>query len=240
MFRRVFLAAVLAGAVAGLVMSLVQHYRVTPFIFAAEVFENAAPAHDATSHDHGTTTVQAPTAVAEEEPAAWQPEDGFERTAYTVLANLVVGIGFGLALAGASLLLGIPVTVGNGAVWGLCAFIAVSIAPAAGLPPELPGMAAAEITIRQVWWWFTVGCTAAGIGLIARTRNYGLWAVGAVIIALPHLIGAPDAPHEATNVPAHLATGFAANALAAAAIFWTVLGITLGFVNERSNRDVTA
>jgi cobalt transporter subunit CbtA len=237
MFRRAFLAAVLAGAVAGLVMSLVQHYRVTPFIFAAEVFENATPSHDATSHDHGTSAEVATTGA--EKPAEWQPEDGFERTAYTVLANLVVGIGFGLALAGASLLLGIPVTVGNGAVWGLCAFIAVSIAPAAGLPPELPGMAAAEITIRQIWWWFTVGCTAAGIGMIARTRNYGLWALGAVIIALPHLIGAPDAPHEATNVPAHLATGFAANALAAAAIFWTVLGITLGFVNERSNRDAT-
>ena len=240
MFRRVFLAAVLAATVAGLVMSFLQETRVTPFIFAAEEFENAAPVQDHAHDAHGTATPTAstgiPDAVAAETtaaPDAWMPADGVERTIYTILADLVVGIGFALALVGISVLSGIPITLGNGAVWGLCAFLAVSIAPAAGLPPELPGMAAADLLTRQAWWWFTVGCTGAGIGLLARTRHYGLWALAAALIALPHLVGAPQAPHEPSPVPAHLATGFAANALAAAAAFWALLGIGLGLVNDR-------
>jgi cobalt transporter subunit CbtA len=245
MFRRVFLAAVLAGAVAGLGMAFLQETRVTPFIFAAEEFENAAAGQDHAAHGgHGTATVtsqpdastEVPAAVASEEAAeleSWMPADGLERTIYTVLADLVVGIGFALALVGVSVLSGIPITLANGAVWGLCAFLAVSIAPAAGLPPELPGMPAADLLTRQAWWWFTVSCTGVGIGLLARSRHYGLWALAVALIALPHLIGAPQAPHEPSAVPAHLATGFAANALAAAAAFWALLGISLGLVNDR-------
>ena len=243
MFRRVFLAAVLAGTVAGLVMAFLQETRVTPFIFAAEEFENVAPAKDHAHGAQGIATESQPSASSESpdagaadettEPEAWMPADGLERTVYTVLADLVVGIGFALALVGISVLSGIPITLANGAVWGLCGFLAVSIAPAAGLPPELPGMAAADLLTRQAWWWFTVGCTGAGIGLLARTRHYGLWALAVALIALPHVIGAPQAPHEPSPVPAHLATGFAANALAAAAAFWALLGISLGLVNDR-------
>ena len=245
MFRRVFLAAALAGAVAGLVMAFLQETRVSPFIFAAEEFENAGPNSAAVAHSHGSTTIaqgassdseSAASAlpeqpVVEEEP--WMPKDGFQRTFYTVLADLVVGVGFALALAGISLLTGIPITLANGAVWGLCAFLAVSIAPAAGLPPELPGMPAADLLTRQAWWWFTVAFTGLGIGLLARMRSHGLWALAVVLIALPHLIGAPQPPHAPTSLPAHLATGFAANALAAAAAFWTILGFCLGWVNDR-------
>src|SRR5687768_11003687 len=140
--RRVFLAAILAGLAAGIVWSAVQQLRVTPFILAAEVFEHGDP-----GHAHATEAASHAEALA--------PADGIERIAYTVLANLVVAIAFSLALSGASLLLDRPVTLANGAVWGLAGFLAFSLAPAAGLPPELPGMASGDLWARQIWWWFT-------------------------------------------------------------------------------------
>ncbi|HEX9595540.1 MAG TPA: CbtA family protein, partial [Anaerolineales bacterium] len=139
MFRRVFFAAILAGIAAGLVMSAVQHVRVTPYILAAEVFEKE-------SHDHVS-----PSPAPASETEAWSPAEGFERTAYTVLANVVISVAFALALVGASLLLRLPITLANGALWGLCGFLAFSLAPSAGLPPELPGMPAAELWTRQMW-----------------------------------------------------------------------------------------
>jgi cobalt transporter subunit CbtA len=221
MFRRVFLAAILAGLAAGIVWSAVQQLRVTPFILAAEVFEHEA-------HDHEHAGDAAPRAVA------WTPAEGVERAAYTVLANVIVAIAFSLALAGASLLLNRPVTRANGAIWGLCGFLAFSLAPAAGLPPELPGIAGGELLERQIWWWFTAGMTAAGLALAASPKGGLFLPLAIVLIALPHVIGAPVAPEEISNVPAHLASGFVANALASAAVFWICLGLAQGFLNERS------
>jgi cobalt transporter subunit CbtA len=222
-FRRVFLAAILAGLAAGIIWSAVQQLRVTPFILAAEVFE-----HQAQGHDHAVD--------AKAQAEAWVPADGIERTAYTVLANVIVAIAFSLALAGASLLLNRPVTLANGAIWGFCGFLAFSLAPAAGLPPELPGLPSGDLWDRQIWWWFTAAMTAAGLLIAASPKASLFWPLSLGLIALPHVIGAPLAPEESSHVPAHLASGFAANALASAAVFWICLGLAQGFINERSTR----
>jgi len=227
MFRRVFLAAILAGIAASLVMSAVQHFRVTPYILAAEVFER-----DGEDHRHTSST-----AAPAPETHAWAPAEGFERTAYTVLANLLVSVAFALALAGFSLVLNLPITLANGALWGLSGFLVFSLAPSAGLPPELPGMAGAELWTRQLWWWFTVVMTAGGLAVLAKYRRGVHLAIAAMLIAVPHVIGAPEAPGHETSVPAHLASGFVANALATAAVFWVVLGFALGFVNERTSKE---
>lgn len=224
MFRRIIFAAVLAGIAAGIIMSAVQHFRVTPYILAAETFEHAP-------HEHGATNVQSLPAA---EP--WKPDEGLERIAYTVLANLVISIAFALGLLGASLLLGLPITAANGAFWGLCGFLVFSLAPSAGLPPELPGLPVAELWTRQLWWWFTVAMTAAGLAIVAKHRTPGYLAVAILLIGLPHLIGAPNPPDYETSLPAHLASGFVANAIASAAVFWLVLGVALGFINERAFR----
>jgi cobalt transporter subunit CbtA len=227
MFRRVFFAAILAGIAASLVMSAVQHFRVTPYILAAEVYER-------NGHDHGhasSTVTPAP------ETHAWGPAEGFERTAYTVLANLLVSVAFALALAGVSLMLNLPITLANGALWGLSGFLVFALAPSAGLPPELPGMPGGELWTRQVWWWFTVVMTAGGLAVLARNRRGAHLAIAAVLIATPHVLGAPAAPSHETSVPAHLASGFVANALATAAVFWVVLGFAMGFVNERTSKE---
>jgi len=212
MIRRVVLAAVLAGIAAGLVMSAIQHWRVTPLILQAESFE-AAHAHD--SNDH-----------------AWAPADGIERTGFTVLFNVLTGVGFALVAAAASLITRVPITPQTGLMWGLAGFATFMLAPSAGLPPELPGMARGDLASSQAWWWLTVAATAAGIAGLALTRHPAWKAAAVALIALPHLIGAPQASGDSA-VPAGLANAFAANAIAVSAIFWIVLCVSLGFLLAR-------
>ena len=113
----------------------------------------------------------------------------------------------------------------------------MSLAPAAGLPPELPGMPAADLDARQIWWAATIAATGAGIAMLALRRETWATAAGAVLIALPHLIGAPAATEHASAVPAGLASLFTANALAAAALFWCAIGLSLGFALDRMVKD---
>jgi predicted cobalt transporter CbtA len=54
-----------------------------------------------------------------------------------------------------------------------------------------------------------------------------------VLIAVPHIIGAPH-PHEfVSTAPAELAGHFAATSLAVTAIFWGVLGYLSGAFYRR-------
>jgi cobalt transporter subunit CbtA len=227
--RRILLIALLAGAAAGLVASALQVTRLTPLILAAETYETTAPAE----HSHGGV---AHTHTAPE----WKPGEGGERLAFTVLFNLLAGFGFALLLnAGLTLrrARGDGLDIGTGVAWGLAGFASFALAPALGLPPELPGMPAAELLDRQIWWVGTAGATAAGIALLAAATggaHRGLKAVlGAVLIVAPHIVGAPEAAAEASAVPASLAVRFAVSSLATAALFWVVLGGMSGWLQRR-------
>lgn len=242
LFRRIFFAAVLAGTVAGLVNAGLQQWRVVPLILQAETFETGGHSHgaaaepeveehvheDGTVHLHEVETETEQTAEAEE----WAPADGWERTGFTILATLLAGVGFTLVIAAVSMLTGLAVTPVNGMLWGLAGFAAFNLAPAMGLPPELPGMAAADLATRQIWWWGTALATGLGAYVIAQFRT--AWAIGAacVLWLAPHIIGAPVAPAEHSDVPAHLATAFAANALGAALIFWLISGSAYGWLTQ--------
>ena len=141
MIGRVILAALLAGIAAGFIMAALQHVRLTPLILAAEIYEHAGHSHaDATA-----ATAEVP------EAEEWAPADGWQRTLSTTLASLLTGAGFAAVLAGVSLLAGATINRKNGVIWGLCGFLAVTLAPSAGLPPELPGMPSADVTARQMW-----------------------------------------------------------------------------------------
>lgn len=153
MIGRVVLAVLLAGIAAGLVMGVIQHVRLTPLILEAEAFERAGtPA----SHSHGTTPETGSTTESDghdhDHGEGWAPADGWQRTLSTTVTAAMTGAGFAAVLAAVSLLTGLQISRRNGMIWGLCGFLAVTLAPAAGLPPELPGMAAADLFVRQVWW----------------------------------------------------------------------------------------
>ena len=234
LFRRIFFAAVLAGAVAGLASAAIQQWRVVPLILEAELYE----IDDAHALEHAADAVPAAPHVHEaEEAEPWAPADGFERTFYTVLATLLTGLAFGLVLAAISVLMGMPVTLGNSVYWGLGGFVTFSLMPAIGLSPELPGMVAADLATRQIWWWGTVLATGIALLSLAKMRNLPGLAIAIVILLIPHIVGAPLPPDEPSDVPAHLATAFAANALFSSLAFWLILSAIYGWLADRTNRE---
>ncbi len=240
MLRRILFAAVIAGAAAGLVATILQAAKLTPLILVAETYEHAAPA----GHHHNDAGVPHDHAAQADEDSdhAWHPENGRERLAYTLVFNLLTGVGFallvnaGLALREAA---GAAPDISRGLFWGLAGFASFALAPSLGLPPELPGMPAADLLDRQIWWIATAIATAAGIGLLAHaasaTTQRGVKAaLGLALIAAPHLVGAPQPGlDEASEVPARLAAEFTAASLASAAAFWVVLGALSGWLQRR-------
>ena len=56
---------------------------------------------------------------------------------------------------------------------------------------------------------------------------------GIVLIAAPQVYGAPQPADLSSAVPAVLGAEFAVAALATTLFFWIVLGLSLGFANEK-------
>lgn len=238
MLRNLILAAAAAGLAAGVLTAVIQEVTTTPIILEAERYENgAAPS------GHGGAAAPAPAAsmvtagipaVAEDED--WGPAGGLERTLYTTLGTAVAGVGFGLLLLGAMVLAGSRIDGRTGLVFGVVGFAAVTLAPALGLPPEIPGSGAAALEARQTWWFATAAATAIGLAGLLLTRNVWLQVGGVILVALPHIIGAPRPEAFISTAPAELAGHFAATSLAVTAIFWAVLGFASGAVYERLAR----
>lgn len=240
MIRNLFAAALIAALAAGLLTAAIQHFRITPLILHAETFEgegghsHGEEAAVAADHEHaeGTPAHDDAVATTAAEPEEWAPQDGFERTAYTTLATVLAAAGFALVIGAISMFSGTPITFANGFLWGVAGFIAFSLAPAYGLAPELPGMPAAEVLPRQIWWAGTAIATGAAILLLSKTRAGWAFAVAIALVVIPHIIGAPVAPDEPSAVPAHLATEFAAVTLGTSLVFWLVLGTIFGKLND--------
>ncbi|MCZ4271807.1 CbtA family protein [Maritalea porphyrae] len=224
MFKNILFAAVFAGLAAGLVMSGFSFWKVVPLIIQAEQYESADHDHHAVPAETSETEVAHADdhdQAVEESPPAWAPTDGFERNAYTVAANLLVGVGFALMLGAISVLFAIPFNLQNSLLWGLAGFITFSIAPSLGLAPELPGMPAGDLGARQVWWWATVVVTAAAFVTMAKFPEPMVIAGAIVALLVPHLLGAPQPEgHDASMVPAHLAANYVSAAHFMAAAFW--------------------
>jgi cobalt transporter subunit CbtA len=199
--HRIVLAALIAGTIAGILAAAIQAGTTWPLIREAEHYEAA--------HDH-----------------ADEPSEAM-RTALTVLTTVLAGIGFGLILCGGFALSDARPDARAGAIWGAAGFATFSLAPALGLPPEPPGAVAAELAQRQLWWLATVLCTGAGLWLIAFRRGAIAIAAAIVLIALPHLIGAPRGEGDSV-LPAELAARFVAASLTTSAAFWVMLGAAAG------------
>jgi cobalt transporter subunit CbtA len=194
--KRHFTAAIIAGLLAGLIIGLLQEWRTAPLILAAEHFEQ--------DHAHALSQL--------------------ERAFYSILTAMLTGVGFASLLVGTSLLAGPPLTKSNIFVWGLCGFVAFSIAPSMGLPPELPGMPSAVLETKQFWWLATVSATAAGLWLLfIRPKPWAPF-IGVALLLAPHIFGAPNPAETASSVPPHLAATFAANSLALNLLFWSLIG----------------
>lgn len=231
-FRPIVFTAVLAGLIVGLIVSVAQEFGSVPLILEAETFEGGEPAHDHGAAAGGAESAEA-TPAHEHEPVFWAPEDGVERTAYTVLFNVITQVGFALILTAGLVLSRRPISWREGFLWGLAGFITFSWAPALGLPPELPGMPAAALGDRQIWWIGTAVATAVSLGLIAFVRT-PIAAVAAVaLFALPHVIGAPMLAEMESSVPTTLEHRFITAVLMTTLLSWSLLGALVGWFFHR-------
>jgi cobalt transporter subunit CbtA len=195
--RGLLLPALLAGAIAGLAATLLQQIFLAPLILQAEALEMAAHLHDAA-------------------------DAGAARTAYTLLFNCLAMFGFALLLSACYALRG-GVGWREGLLWGLAGFASFTLAPALGLPPELPGTQAAPLSTRQLWWLLATTATAAGLACMVFSRPLALRLLGMGLIVLPHLAGAPHAL-QTSAVPAEMARRFALGSVAISALVWLILG----------------
>lgn len=233
LFRRIVFASLFVGLIAGVLLSVSQLSFVNPIIFSAESHEVA---HDHSAHDHSAE--------------AWAPEEGMERTFYTILANVFAGIGFSavlLALMSQLSIFGVTtLDIRKGLLWGLGGFTAVFVFPAIGIPPEIPGVNAAPVEHRQIWWALTVLVAAASLLLLA----YGniKYKIAAAVLAvcpyvfyIPHhegvLFSHPDPAAVAMLTSLHQQFLYASGA--SNFIFWIALGaVSSWVVNRWVLRDV--
>ena len=234
-FRSIVFSAALAGLIVGVIISIAQFFGTVPLIQQSEVYERkAAAGTPPAAHNHALPANDQDKTHSHENE--WEPEEGFQRNAFTVGANILTAIGFALLLTGVYAIRGQHVTWREGLLWGLAGFVVFTAAPGLGLPPELPGMPVADLTARQAWWIATAAATAGGLGLLAL--NPAAWSavLGLALIALPHLIGAPLAPESHSAVPAALSHRFIVVVTLTSLLFWALLGVATSVAFERISR----
>jgi cobalt transporter subunit CbtA len=240
-FRSIVFSAALAGLIVGVVISIAQFFGTVPLIQQSEVYERkaetpatkalpAAQEQDRAAHDHDKAQGH------QGHDSEWEPEDGLQRNAFTVAANILTAIGFALLLTGIYAVRGRPVSWREGLLWGLGGFVVFTAAPGLGLPPKLPGMPVAELAARQTWWIATAAATAMGLCLLAFRSAAWAAIVGLGLIALPHLIGAPLAPESHSEVPAALSHRFIVVVTLTSLLFWGLLGVSTSIAFRRISR----
>lgn len=200
------MTGLLAGLAAGVVLTLLYIGRIQPLILAAEGYEQGVDA-----------ALAAP----------------FMRYFDTFLFNVLNGVGYGLLLAAILVMRRKRTGIGQGVLWGIAGFAVFVLAPAAGLPPELPGSISAPLEERQIWWLLTAAATAGGIALLTLQARLIWMATGVLLILLPHIVGAPHADVHGEILPAELAAEFVGISIGAMALFWIVLGGVAGYCHDR-------
>ena len=109
MFSKAIITVLLSGLLGGVLFSGAQMLDVIPLIIQAENYEIKEPVQQE---------------ILKEE--IWIPEEGLERTFYTLIFNIASGIAFSLMLVAVYLLRGKSVNVKSGIFWGVVGFIVFS------------------------------------------------------------------------------------------------------------------
>ncbi len=246
MFRRIFAAALGAGIGVGVLIAALQHVTLVPLILEAEKYESGTLTPD--RHVHGAVPSQGGAAMLvgqaqahdAHEAASLVAEDSPWRPVFTWIATTLTSVGYALLLVGGFAVSGRTVDAREGMLWGLAGFTAFALAPAFDLPPELPGLVAASLVSRQIWWIATMAATLLALSLMIFKRAPWAIPVGIALLVAPHLIGAPQPPEGAGLVPPELAAEFAARSLGVNAVLWALLGLAAGSLYARFGRAMPA
>ncbi|KJS43022.1 MAG: cobalt transporter [Roseovarius sp. BRH_c41] len=223
MFSKIVTSALFAGFCAGLIAALLQLVFVQPVLLHAELYEGGDLVH------FGAAAVSAHPDLPGLDPV---------RDGLSLLFSALIYVGYALILVAAMGMAadrGHAINARNGLIWGIAGFVAFQFAPALSLPPEVPGVAAADVAERQIWWWATVAATAIALALIAFGRNWVLWTVAILLMLTPHLIGAPHPDELSGPVPPEIAALFAARALGVGFAAWALLGLFAGYFWQRES-----
>jgi cobalt transporter subunit CbtA len=235
-FQRLIWSALATAVVVGSVQTGVQRWQAAPLILAAEVYEGqkaeapapaamlTAPAHaEAAPHEH-----------EHEHGAAkeWEPENGAERIGWTWVANILHAFSMALLVFA---VMGVwlyqrGTAVASLTLAGLVAaagWLSFHFWPSLGLLAEVPGMEAAPLQARQIWWVLAVGSAALACAVAGFARAPWRWLVAVALLALPFVVGAPQRQGDAL-------AGFGAEAHAAleqlgAQFIWATTWVSLSF-----------
>jgi len=230
MFTKILTSGLFAGVAAGLIVGLLQLWFVQPVLLHAELYESGQLVH-----------------FGAEAASAHQPLPGFDlqRDGLSIGFTIVVYAGYALilvaAMALATMRMGVTVTARQGILWGIAGFVAVHFAPGFTLAPEVPGVAAADVYERQIWWFLTVAAASVAVWLIGFGRNWMSWGIAAILLLAPHVIGAPEPDVFTGPVPTELGALFASRALGTGLAAWVILGLFAGyFWNRETLQQATA
>ena len=238
MFQKMLTSAVGAGAAAWLLAAMLHFAFVQEYILLGETYESGEAVHFG-------GLAQAEEAVAAEEPAedpamaehaAPGDSETLSRDFWTVVFFGLVYVGYAMVLVagfGLASAYGKRITAREGLLWGIAGFAVFQLAPAMGLAPELPGALAADLTERQVWWWGTALATGSGLALLGYGRGVAAVLAGLALLAVPHVLGAPEPASFGGVAPPEVAAAFTARVLGVALVVWTVLGWIAGLLWSR-------
>jgi cobalt transporter subunit CbtA len=223
MFGRLLLGGLLGGLAGGIVVSAIQAVTATPLILEAERYEHAETALASLIYVH----------------SAMPSAEGLslERLLQTASATIAVSTGYVLVLLAILWAKGGAIDARRMATWAVAGFVVTGLAPSLGLAPELPGSGAAELVDRQIWWVATALATAAGLAAIVFGRSLPWVLGGIVLLALPHVIGAPHPEELVSEVPAEVAAHFAATSLVVHALTWIVPAALAGYLLQFLLKD---
>lgn len=258
MIQRMLTSALVAGCAAWLLAAVLHFAFVQKYILLGEEYETGAAVHyagvapatgaaatDAHSHDATAEEGHSHDATADEghdsAEAAHDHGDGEEVSTFT--RNLWTTVFFGLVYVAYALILvagfglartyGKTITAREGLLWGVAGFAVFQLVPAMGLAPELPGTLAADLGERQVWWWGTAAATAIGLGLLGYGRSLVTTALAVILLAAPHVIGAPELEGFSGVAPPEVSAAFAARVLGVGLAVWALMGWVAGFIWAR-------
>lgn len=228
MTSRFLISALFAGACAGLIAGLLQYVFVQPVLLHAELYEGGELAHFGA------------------DPVSAHPElPGFDpvRDGLSFVFTMLIYTGYALLMVAAMGLAeerGAPINARSGILWGVAGFVAFHLAPGFTLAPEVPGVAAADVGARQVWWFATVAAAAVAMWLLAFGQNWMMWGVAVILLLAPHFIGAPEPDVFAGPVPTEIGALFAARALGVGLAAWVLLGMFAGYFWQREGAHEAA
>lgn len=217
MYTRILTSALFAGAAAGLIAALLQLVFVQPVLLHAELYESGELVH------FGGTPVSA------------HPElPGFDlmRDSLSIVFTMLTYTGYTLVMVALMSMAegrGAAINARTGLIWGIAGFIAFHLAPGFTLAPEVPGVAAADVGDRQVWWTATVATAGAAMWLIAFGGNKISYLIAVALLMAPHLIGAPEPDSFSGPVPTEIGALFAARAFGVGLAAWALVGTFAGY-----------